>query len=83
MVQPNTSMIRLIMRFRYADARVPLAIKKDGAIYYLIPDQAGSIRLVVDASGNIVKKIDYDSLGNILNDSNPTFSMPFGKEHDI
>ncbi len=34
--------------------------------------------MVVDASGNIIKKIDYDSFGNILNDSNPAFTIPFG-----
>ncbi|MFH1674773.1 MAG: RHS repeat-associated core domain-containing protein [Pseudomonadota bacterium] len=68
----------LIARFAYADARVPVAMEQGGSTYYLIPDQVGSIRLVVDAPGNIVKKIDYDSFGNILNNSNPSFVVPFG-----
>jgi hypothetical protein len=34
--------------------------------------------LVIDASGNIVKRFDYDSFGNILNDSDPLFAIPFG-----
>jgi len=28
--------------------------------------------------GNVVKRIDYDSFGNILADSNPAFAVPFG-----
>jgi RHS repeat-associated protein len=68
----------LIARFAYADARVPVAMEKNGTTYYLIPDQVGSIRLVVDASGTIIKSIDYDSFGNILNNSNLAFSIPFG-----
>jgi RHS repeat-associated protein len=68
----------LIARFAYADARVPVAMEQGGSTYYLIPDQVGSIRLVVDAAGNTVKKIDYDSFGNILNDSDPSFAVPFG-----
>jgi RHS repeat-associated protein len=38
----------------------------------------GTLRLVVDASGNITKRIDYDSFGNINNDTNPSFEIPFG-----
>jgi len=33
---------------------------------------------VTDSSGTIVKRVDYDSFGNILSDSNPTFAVPFG-----
>lgn len=34
--------------------------------------------MVADASGNVVKRIDYDSFGNIINDTNPVFEIPFG-----
>ena len=51
---------------------------KDGATYYLGYDQVGTLKVVADASGNVVKKIGYDSFGNILNESNPTFAVPFG-----
>jgi RHS repeat-associated protein len=68
----------LLMRFEYADGRVPMAMTKAGAVYYLVHDQVGSLRAVVDGSGNVVKRIDYDSFGNILYDSNPGFAMPFG-----
>ena len=40
--------------------------------------QVGSLRLVVDSGGSIVKRIEYDSFGNILSDSNAGFSIPFG-----
>jgi RHS repeat-associated protein len=38
----------------------------------------GSLRLVADGSGNVVKRISYDSFGNILEDTNPSFTIPFG-----
>lgn len=68
----------LIMRFEYADGRMPVAMTKDGVTYYLTYDQVGSLRVVADASGNVVKSVEYDSFGNIINDSDPTFEIPFG-----
>jgi RHS repeat-associated protein len=68
----------LIMRFLYADSRMPVAMEKGGATYYLTFDQVGSLRLVADSSGNVVKRIDYDSFGNITNDTNASFEIPFG-----
>jgi RHS repeat-associated protein len=68
----------LLMRFEYADERMPVAMKMGGATYYLSYDQVGSLRLVADASGNVVKRISYDSFGNILEDTNPSLTIPFG-----
>jgi len=68
----------LIMRFEYADNRMPVAMTKNGPKYYLTYDQVGSLRSVADAMGNVVKEIEYDSFGNIINDSNPIFNIPFG-----
>jgi RHS repeat-associated protein len=68
----------LIMRFEYADARMPVAMTMDGSTYYPTCDQVGSLRIVADASGNVVKRMDYDSFGNILNDTNPSFRVPLG-----
>ena len=68
----------LIMRFQYADGRVPVSMTRDGVTYYLTYDQVGSLRLVADPSGNVVKRIDYDSFGSIINDTNPSFNVPFG-----
>ncbi|MCI5157458.1 MAG: RHS repeat-associated core domain-containing protein [Candidatus Electrothrix sp. AUS1_2] len=68
----------LLMRFEYADGRMPIAMTAGGATYYLGYDQVGSLRTVADASGNVVKEISYDSFGTILSDSNPAFAVPFG-----
>ncbi len=65
-------------RFVYADDRMPYAMQQSGQVYYLAYDQVGSLRMVTDASGNIVKQVQYDTFGNILTDSNPSFSVPFG-----
>jgi len=68
----------LLMRFEYADGRMPVAMTTGGASYYLAYDQVGSLRTVSDASGNVVKAISYDSFGTILSDSNPALALPFG-----
>ncbi|MFH1148136.1 MAG: hypothetical protein V1736_10580 [Pseudomonadota bacterium] len=49
-----------IMRFEYADDRMPVAMTKNGARYYLTYDQIGSLRVVANASGNIVKKVNSE-----------------------
>ena len=66
------------MRFEYADGRMAVSMEKGGATYYLAYDQVGSLRIVANASGNVVKRIEYDSFGNIIDDSNPSFKVPFG-----
>jgi RHS repeat-associated protein len=68
----------LVMRFRYADGRMPVAVEKSGATYYLAYDQVGTLRAVADSSGNVVKEISYDSFGFVINDTNPGFGIPFG-----
>ncbi len=68
----------LIMSFNYADGRLPVSMTYNGSTYYLAYDQVGSLKTVTDASGTIVKKIDYDSFGNIISDTNPTMSVPIG-----
>jgi len=62
----------LIMRFDGT------RMTRSGSTYYLVTDQVGTVRAVVDTAGSIVKRIDYDSFGNILTDTNPTFTIPFG-----
>jgi RHS repeat-associated protein len=57
---------------------MPVAMTKGGSTYYLTYDQVGSLRVVADASGNVVKRIDYDSFGNIIEDTDPAFEVPFG-----
>jgi uncharacterized protein RhaS with RHS repeats len=71
-------------RFVYADHRVPYLMQVVDASsgettdYYLMYDQVGSLRVVADTDGNMVKEIVYDSFGKIITDSNPAFEVPFG-----
>ncbi len=41
-------------------------------------DQVGTLRALINSHGDIVKRIDYDSFGNILYDSLPEFFIPQG-----
>jgi RHS repeat-associated protein len=68
----------LLMRFEYADDRVPVAVTTEGVAYYLSYDQVGSLRVVADSVGNVIKRIDYDSFGTIITDTNTALSIPFG-----
>ena len=68
----------LMTRFEYADGRMPVAMIQSGATYYLTYDQVGSLRLVAEGSGNVVKEIGYDAFGNVVVDTNPSFPVPFG-----
>lgn len=49
---------------------------KNGQAYYLVTDQVGTVKAVVRADGARAKQIDYDSFGNVLNDSDPNFVIP-------
>ncbi|MEW6066989.1 MAG: hypothetical protein AB1610_01635 [Nitrospirota bacterium] len=55
----------LIMRFNYADDRMPVSMEKEGTKYYLMYDQIGSLRALTDTVGNIVKRIDFAPLVTI------------------
>ena len=68
----------LVQRFEYADNRMPIAMTQNGSKYYLHYDQVGSLRAVSDTNHNILKEITYDSYGNILSETNPSFRVPFG-----
>src|SRR5262249_43914735 len=57
---------------------VPELMIAGGMTYRLLKDGLGSIRLVVEiTSGTITQRIDYDSAGRIVFDSNAGFT-PFG-----
>jgi RHS repeat-associated protein len=68
----------LLMRFEYADDRMPIAVATEGVIYYLGYDPVGSLRVVADSAGNVVKRINYDSFGSIISDTNEAFKIPIG-----
>lgn len=41
-------------------------------------DQAGTLKLVTDENGRSIKRIQYDSFGNILSETEPEFRLPIG-----
>src|SRR5262249_2073623 len=68
----------VVSRFVYVGSNVPAYMNRDGATYRIITDQLGSPRLVVDvATGAIAQRLDYDTFGNVILDTNPGF-QPFG-----
>ncbi|MFP2907665.1 RHS repeat-associated core domain-containing protein [Pyxidicoccus sp. 3LFB2] len=66
-------------RFVYGSrSNVPDYMMKGGVVYRLVPDQLGSVRLVVNTqTGVVAQRLDYDVWGSVLADSNPGF-QPFG-----
>jgi RHS repeat-associated protein len=69
----------VVARFIYGTKiNVPDYMEKNGNTYRIISDHLGSPKLVVNiANSTIAQQIDYDSWGNITNDTNPGF-QPFG-----
>ena len=69
----------LKQRFKYTDGRMPVAMTdSNGTKHYLHYDQVGTLKAISNTNGSIIKEITYDTFGNILTDSNPSFTVPFG-----
>jgi RHS repeat-associated protein len=68
-----------VAQYAFSDAsRAPEFIIKGGATYRVITDRVGSVRLVIHAGdGSVAQRLDYDSFGRVVLDSNPGF-QPFG-----
>jgi RHS repeat-associated protein len=66
-----------VSRFVYAGGVAPEYMIKGGTLYRFVKDQLGSVRLVVDQTGTITQRIDYDPWGVVTADTNPGF-QPFG-----
>jgi RHS repeat-associated protein len=62
----------------YDEAGILFALERGGARYYVAADQVGTPRVVSDATGQVVKVLDYDSFGDLRSDSNPGFDLPIG-----
>ncbi|MDD3313876.1 MAG: hypothetical protein PHP91_17250, partial [Pseudodesulfovibrio sp.] len=48
------------------------------AVAYLFYDQVGSLRVVADRDGDVIKEVLYDPFGGIIEDSNPGLRPPIG-----
>ncbi|MEX0708276.1 MAG: PKD domain-containing protein [Woeseia sp.] len=51
---------------------------RGGDRYYVAVDQVGSPRVIFDASGSILREIDYDPFGEVILDTNPSLEMAIG-----
>ncbi|OPY89129.1 MAG: hypothetical protein A4E71_00070 [Smithella sp. PtaU1.Bin162] len=49
----------LVMRFQYADGRLPYAMQANSTTYYLTYDQVGSLRAAKGSSGTVVQKFTF------------------------
>jgi RHS repeat-associated protein len=67
----------------YTDTGYLYSILRGAARYYVSTDQVGSPRVVTDASGAVVKKVDYSAYGEVLSDSAPAFELPIGYANGI
>jgi RHS repeat-associated protein len=62
--------------------------REDGIEAYFFYDQVGSLRVVADHSGNVIKEVLYDLFGGIIEDTNPDLRIPIGfagglHDHDL
>jgi RHS repeat-associated protein len=62
----------------YDDTGLLFALQRGSARYYVATDSIGTPQVVSDATGHAVKVLQYDSFGNVLSDSNPSFVLPIG-----
>jgi RHS repeat-associated protein len=69
----------IVSRFVYGSRVVaPEFMTRMGVTFRLITDHVGSVRLVVNTvNGTIAQRLDYDTWGNVISDTNPGF-QPFG-----
>ncbi len=67
-----------LSEYYYDQFNCLVAIKKGGTIYYVATDQQGTPKVVSDVAGNIIKTMEYDGYGRIIDDSNPGFNLPIG-----
>jgi RHS repeat-associated protein len=68
-----------VLSYFYYDNNGQLfAFDKGAARYYVASDQVGTPKVVTDATGSVVKLMEYDSFGMATFDSNPAFDFPVG-----
>ncbi len=64
--------------YYYDEADRLFAFQKGETWYFVGTDQVSSPRVVVDAGGNVVKRIERDAFGAVLWDSNPDLLLDIG-----
>lgn len=68
----------MLSNFYYDNAGSLFALDKGGVRYYVATDRVGTPKVVTDATGVVVKFLEFDSFGMPTFDSNPDFNLPVG-----
>lgn len=55
-----------------------IAIERTSGRYAVATDLDGTPRVVTNAAGTVVERIDRDAFGTLVTDSNPGFALPIG-----
>jgi RHS repeat-associated protein len=50
----------------------------DGTVLWALTDNQGTVRDILDADGNIINQITYDSYGNVTSQTNPAIDFRYG-----
>jgi RHS repeat-associated protein len=64
--------------YYYDDFGSLFAFQRGEVWYYVGTDQVGTPKVVSNALGSVVKTVEYDSYGVLINDSNSAFDFPIG-----
>ena len=64
--------------YDYGEDDLLFSLERGGQRYYVATDQVGTPRVVADAAGTVVKRLDYDAFGVPVSDSAPAFDLPIG-----
>jgi RHS repeat-associated protein len=68
----------VLSEYYYDQYNCLIAVKKGLDWYYVATDQQGTPKVISDATGAIVKTIQYDSFGRLITDTNPLFQLAVG-----
>ena len=68
----------VLSNFYYDNVGSLFAVDKGGVRYYVAADRVGTPKVVTDATGAVVKFLEFDSFGMPTFDSNPDFNLPVG-----
>ncbi len=68
----------VLTRYYYDVGGALFAFERGGGWYYVAADQVGTPVAVFDATGALVKQVDYDSYGQRLANSAPAFDLEIG-----
>jgi RHS repeat-associated protein len=64
--------------YYYDDAGRLFAMQRGAVRFYMATDQLGSPRVIADATGLVVRTLEYDAFGGITQDSDPGFELAIG-----